>query len=183
MRVPRAVHSRSDVRTRGERQLQDRDPEAGQRLRSAITEALSARGRKFSEPYLERETGIARSVLRNWWLGVPPGVANIRKMAEFLEVSAETLWLRWLGYEVPDAGLAQIAAEIRQLRGRDEEGSETVTGPDSSLAALVREVRSLRLALSKSSELDPKSTFDEASATDPVRQPHEADPPSPRGRE
>lgn len=96
--------------------VQDDDLEAGRRLQDAITEAFGKPGHVRNWYQLSQQSGVARSLIDGWRKGSQPTQANMRRVAETLGVTAEGLWLRWLGYEAPDSGLGRIAHEISQLR-------------------------------------------------------------------
>ena len=97
--------------------MQERDLEAGQRLRDAVNEAYGKPRLVENDYQLSKESGIARSTLDGYFdKGIQPSAANMRRMADALGVTAESLWLRWLGYEPPEPGLSRIAEEIKELR-------------------------------------------------------------------
>lgn len=96
--------------------LQDEDRAAGSRLRDAVLEAYGKPGRVRNPNQLSKASGIARTTLDGYLTGTQPTAVNMRKMAAALGVPAESLWLRWLGYEVPEPGLTRIAHEIEALR-------------------------------------------------------------------
>lgn len=97
--------------------MQERDLEAGQRLRDAVNEAYGKPRQVENDFQLSKESGIARSTLDGYFdKGIQPTTVNMRKMADALGIPVENLWLRWLGYEPPEPGLSRIAAEIKGLR-------------------------------------------------------------------
>lgn len=97
--------------------MQEDDLAASTRLREAVTEAYGKPGKVRNDNQLSKTSGVARTTLKGYlWGGVQPSTENMRDMAESLGVPAANLWLRWLGYEVPDAGLTRIANEISDLR-------------------------------------------------------------------
>lgn len=96
--------------------MQENDLDAGKRLQAAVIEAYGKPARVRNDNQLSRASGISRSVLDGWWRGTQPTTVNMRRMADALGVSPESLWLRWLGYEAPEPGLDRIADEISELR-------------------------------------------------------------------
>lgn len=104
------------ARNHGGNPLQEDEAEAGRRLQDAITEAFGKPGLVRNPNQLSTQSGVARSVIDGWGKGRQPTPANMRRVAEALGVTAESLWLRWLGYDTPEPGLGRIAQEISELR-------------------------------------------------------------------
>lgn len=90
--------------------------EAGERLSAAVIEAYGKPGLVRNQSQLSAASGVSRSVLDGWWTGTMPKPENMQRVAGALGVPAERLWLRWLGYELPEPGLERIADEIKALR-------------------------------------------------------------------
>lgn len=90
--------------------------EAGTRLVAAIIEAYGKPGLVRNPNQLSKASGVSRSTVDSWPKGQAPTPATIQPIADALGVPAEHLWLRWLGYEPPEPGLARIANEIELLR-------------------------------------------------------------------
>lgn len=114
-----SVHSLSDARLGTDRgsALTDHDSDASDRLKEAITAAFGSPGKVRNWNQLANASGVSRSTTDGYTeKGVPPTRANMDRIAKALGVTAESLWLRWLGYDVPEPGLSRIADEISELR-------------------------------------------------------------------
>ena len=120
----------------------DADLDASARLNEALLAAMVRSGRVRTPSGLAAVTGISRSTLKGYMKkGVQPHGPQMRKIAEALDLSAESLWLRWFGYEVPEPGLTRIAVEIDRLRqaiigagGDDSQLADAIVAIDAARA-------------------------------------------------
>lgn len=97
--------------------MRDIDPqEAGARLKGAVSEAYGRPGYPRNQTQLSARSGVSRTVLDGWWAGTQPKFGTLKRVADALGVTSESLWRRWFGYEPPEPGLGRIADEIARLR-------------------------------------------------------------------
>lgn len=121
--------------------LQEDDLRASGRLKDAVSEAFGKPAKVRNPNQLAGAAKLSRSTLDGYLKeGIQPSTENMRRIAEALGVTAESLWLRWLGYEPPEPGLSRIAEEISELR-RALRGTDLAETAESGVAEGLRRHR------------------------------------------